>query len=55
MLVFMALIVCRWLGLLAPDLAPELELKLFSIVQLGIGGYIASRGIEKVVRNIKND
>ena len=48
MLVFTALIVCRWLGWSAPDLSEAVELKLFSIVQIGVGGYIASRGIEKV-------
>ena len=53
MLVFTALVVCRWLGWSAPDLSPELELKLFSIVQLGIGGYIASRGLEKMAAKIR--
>lgn len=48
MLVFTALVVCRWMGWSAPNLNPEIELKLFNIIQLGIGGYIASRGIEKV-------
>lgn len=53
MLVFTALIVCRWLGWSAPDLTEAVELKLFSIVQIGIGGYIASRGIEKVADKIR--
>ena len=53
MLTFMVLVVCRWMGWSAPDLSPEVELKLFSIIQLGIGGYIASRGAEKVVKTMK--
>ncbi|UYM16264.1 holin family protein [Endozoicomonas euniceicola] len=53
MLVFTGLIVARWLGWSAPDLSEAVELKLFSIVQLGIGGYIASRGIEKVVDKVR--
>ena len=53
MLVFTALIVARWLGWSAPDLSEAVELKLFSIVQLGLGGYIASRGIEKVADKIR--
>ena len=53
MLVFTALVVCRWMGWAAPDLTPEVEMKLFSIVQLGIGGYIASRGLEKVTKTWK--
>ena len=50
MLVFTALVVCRWMGWSAPSLTEAVELKLFSIIQLGIGGYIASRGLEKVTR-----
>ncbi len=50
MLVFAALIVCRWMGWSAPNLNAEVELKLMSIIQLGIGGYIASRGVEKVAK-----
>ena len=53
MLVFTGLIVARWLGWSSPDLSEAVELKLFSIVQLGIGGYIASRGIEKVADKIR--
>ncbi|WP_419831249.1 3TM-type holin [Endozoicomonas atrinae] len=53
MLVFTGLIVARWLGWSAPDLTEAVELKLFSIVQIGIGGYIASRGIEKVADKIR--
>ena len=53
MLVFTALVVCRWMGWASPDLSEALELKLLGIVQLGIGGYIASRGVEKVVHTIK--
>ena len=53
MLVFTALVVCRWMGWAAPDLSAEVELKLFNIIQLGIGGYIASRGIEKVAKTWK--
>ena len=53
MLVFTALVVCRWMGWASPDLSEALELKLLGIVQLGIGGYIASRGVEKVAANFR--
>ncbi|OED43273.1 hypothetical protein ACH42_10555 [Endozoicomonas sp. (ex Bugula neritina AB1)] len=53
MLVFTALVVCRWMGWAAPDLNADVELKLLNIIQLGIGGYIASRGIEKVANTWK--
>ena len=55
MLVFTALVVCRWMGWAAPDLSQEVELKLFNIIQLGIGGYIASRGVEKIARNFERN
>ncbi|WOG28736.1 3TM-type holin [Endozoicomonas sp. 8E] len=54
MLVFTALVVCCWMGWSAPNLTEAVELKLFSIIQMGIGGYIASRGLEKVVSTIKH-
>ena len=53
MLIFTALIVARRSGCSAPDLSEAVDLKLFAIVQLGIGGYIASRGIEKVAAKIR--
>ncbi|WP_257276411.1 MULTISPECIES: holin family protein [unclassified Endozoicomonas] len=53
MLVFTALVVCRWMGWSAPNLTEAVELKLFSIIQMGIGGYIASRGLEKMTRTWK--
>lgn len=53
MLTFTALIVCRWMGWADPSISAEIELKLFGIVQLGIGGYIGSRGIEKVAGILK--
>ena len=48
MLTFASLIVARWLGYTAPGITEALELKLFEIVQLGIGGYVLGRTAEKV-------
>ena len=53
MLIFTGLIVARWLGFAAPGLSEAVELQLLSIVKIGIGGYIASRGIEKVADKIR--
>ena len=53
MLVFTALVVCRWVGWASPDLSEALELKLLGIVQLGIGGYIASRGVKEVAKHFR--
>ncbi len=52
MLVFTALIMCRCMGWASPDLSETLELKWLGIVQPGMSGYIASRGVEKVMKNI---
>jgi hypothetical protein len=48
MLVFTALVVARWFGWTAPNLAPEEYLKLWDIVQLSIGGYTIGRTAEKI-------
>lgn len=52
MLTFGALIVARWLGWAAPDLSEAEYIKLWDIVQLGIGGYTIGRSAEKIVPSI---
>jgi len=49
MLIFTALIVARWFGWAAPNLSEAEYLKLWDIVQLGLGGYVIGRSVEKVV------
>jgi hypothetical protein len=48
MLVFVGLIVARWLGWAAPNLQEAEYLKLWDIVQFGFGGYIVGRSAEKI-------
>lgn len=48
MLVFTGLIVARWFGWAAPNLSPEEYIKLWSIVELGLGGYVIGRSAEKI-------
>lgn len=48
MLVFGGLIVARWLGWSAPGISETEVLKLWDIVQLGLGGYVIGRSVEKV-------
>lgn len=50
MLVFVTLIVARWLGLTAENLTSELEMQLFSIIKIGLAGYVGGRSVEKVVQ-----
>lgn len=47
MLVFGALIVARWLGWTASGITEAVELKLWSILEIGIGGYVVGRSVEK--------
>jgi hypothetical protein len=49
MLTFTGLIVARWLGWSAPNLSEAEALKLWDIVQLGLGGYVIGRSAEKIL------
>ena len=48
MLTFAGLIVARWFGYSAPNLSEAEMLRLWDIVNLGIGGYVVGRSVEKV-------
>ena len=52
MLVFVGLIVARWFGWAAPNLSEAEYLKLWSIVEFGLGGYVVGRSIEKIAPDI---
>lgn len=52
MLTFVCLIVARWFGFAAPNLAPEEYLALWDIVELGLGGYVIGRSVEKIAPNV---
>lgn len=52
MLTFLALIVARWFGWAAPDLAEAEYIKLWSIVEFGLGGYVVGRSVEKIAPTI---
>ena len=47
MLIFVALIVARWFGLTAPGITEAVELKLWGILEISIGGYVIGRSVEK--------
>lgn len=49
MLTFGGLIVARWFGWAAPALSEAEYLKLWSIVEFGLGGYVVGRSVEKIV------
>ena len=49
MLTFGGLIVARWMGYSAPNISEAEVLKLWDIVELGLGGYVIGRSAEKIV------
>jgi hypothetical protein len=52
MLTFGGLIVARWFGFAAPNLTEAEYLKLWGIVELGIGGYVIGRSAEKIIPSV---
>ena len=54
MLVFVGLIVARWFGWAAPGLQEAEYLKLWSIVEFGLGGYVVGRSVEKIAPSISS-
>jgi hypothetical protein len=52
MLTFAGLIVARWFGFAAPELSEAEYLKLWSIVEFGLGGYVVGRSVEKIAPSI---
>jgi hypothetical protein len=52
MLTFVALIVARWFGWAAPGLSEAEAIKLWGIVEVGLGGYVIGRTAEKLVPSI---
>lgn len=54
MLTFTTLIVARWMGFAAPNLSEAEYLKLWDIVELGLGGYVVGRSVEKALPGVLN-
>jgi hypothetical protein len=52
MLIFVGLIVARWFGWSAPGLSEAEAIKLWGIVEIGLGGYVIGRTAEKLVPSI---
>lgn len=50
MLTFVSLVVAKWLGFAAPGISEAIELKLFDIIEIGLGGYVIGRSAEKVAK-----
>ena len=52
MLVFVGLVVAKWLGYTAPGVTEAVELSLMSLIQIGLGGYVVGRSLEKIAPSI---
>ena len=48
MLVLTGMIVARWMGYSAPGISEAEALKLWGIVEIGLGGYVIGRSAEKI-------
>jgi len=53
MVTFVGLIVAKWLGFTAPGISEALEMELFAIIKIGIGGYVLGRSAEKGIKEWK--
>lgn len=54
MITFVVLIVATWLGFSATGLTEAMNLKLLDIVEIGLGGYVIGRSVEKVASSMKD-
>lgn len=52
MLSFVVLLSIRWTGISNHHIDLSLELKLMDIIELGLGGYVVGRSIEKVASTV---
>lgn len=52
MLGMFGLVVARWFGFSAPNIPLEIENQLWTLLQIGLGGYVAGRSLEKVAEAV---
>jgi len=53
MLTFLGLITAYWIGFVPENLEPTTVDKLLNIIEVGLGGYVVGRSIEKAVRYLR--
>lgn len=53
MVFFGVLIGARWFGYMPPNMSEAELFEVYGLLKLGIGGYIGSRGLEKIASNLK--
>jgi hypothetical protein len=52
MMVFVSLVVAKWLGFTAPGITEQMELQLMELIKLGLGGYVIGRSAEKIAGTV---
>jgi len=52
MLTFGVILVCKWFGWTDASIPDVLELKLMDIIELGLGGFVVGRTVEKVAGTV---
>lgn len=52
MLTFVGLIVARWFGWSASNMTEAEYVSIYDIIQVGLGGYVVSRGVEKIAPSV---
>ena len=52
MLVFVSLIVARWLGYTAENMTTEEYMSIYDLIKIGMGGYIVGRSAEKIIPRV---
>jgi len=52
MLIFVGLIVSRWLGYSAEGMSETEYLSVYDLVKIGLGGYVVGRSVEKIAPGI---
>lgn len=50
MLVFVGLVVAKWMGFTAEGVTEAVEMELMTLIQIGLGGYVVGRSAEKVAK-----
>ena len=53
MLTFVAIVVAKFLGYSSPNLTPEDYNHLWTLIEIGLGGYVVGRSVEKAVKTWK--
>lgn len=53
MLVFVGLVVAKWLGF-TEGVTADVEMELMHLIQIGLGGYIVGRSGEKIAKEVTN-